>query len=538
MGHKVFGRDPVRRCVFFSSKDLIFKGVLKFGVVQFAKEIKMMKAALLLAFVAFATAEITKDEGVLVLTEDNFDGAIADNEFLLVEFYAPWCGHCKALAPEYAKAASTLAEKESKIVLGKVDATEQGKLAEKFEVRGYPTLKFFRNGKPMEYSGGRTADTIVSWLEKKTGPPALALADVEAAKKFVADNKVAVVGFFKDQTTEAAKAFLEVAASLDDYKFGITDSDDVNAEYGVSGDKIVLFKAFDEGKNEFDGEYTAEAVQKFVEANAMPLVVEFNHESAQKIFSGAIKSHLLLFVSYKSDDFAAQKETASKIAKDHKGQLLFVTVDTDEEDHKRILEFFGIKDDELPGMRLIKLEEDMAKYKPATAAIDEDAIRAFVKGYLDGTLKQHLLSEEIPEDWDKEAVKVLVGKNFEEVAKDANKHVLVEFYAPWCGHCKQLVPVWEKLGEKFKDSEDIVIAKMDSTANELEDIKIQGFPTIKLYKKGDNKVVDYDGERTLEGLSTFLAGKKIFPPRRKCRRFLPSPSLPPSPPASSPGHAH
>ena len=75
----------------------------------------------------------------------------------------------------------------------------------------------------------------------------------------------------------------------------------------------------------------------------MPLVIEFNHESAQKIFSGAIKSHLLLFVSYKSDDFAATKETAASIAKEHKGQLLFVTVDTDEEDHKRILEFFGMK---------------------------------------------------------------------------------------------------------------------------------------------------------------------------------------------------
>merc|ERR1712136_345066 len=180
------------------------------------KNIYNMKSLLLLAvFGALAQAEITKEEGVLVLTEGNFQEAVDGNEFVLVEFYAPWCGHCKALAPEYAKAAGILAEKDSPIKLAKVDATEEGKLAEKFEVRGYPTLKFFRNGKPMEYSGGRTSDTIVSWLEKKTGPPALALADVEAAKKFVADNKVAVVGFFKDQTTDAAKAFLEVAASLD-----------------------------------------------------------------------------------------------------------------------------------------------------------------------------------------------------------------------------------------------------------------------------------------------------------------------------------
>merc|ERR1712241_1123680 len=146
----------------------------------------------------------------------------------------------------------------------------------------------------------------------------------------------------------------------------------------------------------------------------------------------------------------------------------------------------------------------MTKFVPEKKDLDEETMKSFVQSFIDGKLTPHLMTEEVPEDWDKNPVKVLVGKNFKEVALNAEKAVLVEFYAPWCGHCKQLAPIWDKLGEKYADSETVVIAKMDSTANELEEVKVQGFPTIKLFKKGTNEIVDYNGDRTVEGFSKFL----------------------------------
>jgi len=454
---------------------------------------------------AFSDDSIKQEDNVLVLTADNFDAAVADNQFILVEFYAPWCGHCKALAPEYAKAATQLKDEDSSLKLGKVDATIETSLAGKFSIRGYPTLKFFRDGKPGEYSGGRTAAEIINWLKKKTGPPALTLSDVEGAKAFTEGKDVAIVGLFKNKESESAKIFLEVAAGLDDIPFGISDSDALFEEYKVTKDTIVLIKAFDEGRNDLEADgVDADALKKFIRKNELPTIIEFTQEAAQKIFGGDNKNHLLLFISKASSSIEDTLKEYTAAATGYKGQVLFIYIDIDDDDNERILEFFGLTPEDCPTVRFINIGEDMTKYKPESSELTKDIISEFVQGVIDGKISPHLMSQNVPEDWDKNPVKVLVGKNFNEVAKDKSKSVFVEFYAPWCGHCKQLAPIWDELAEKFKDNGEVVIAKMDSTANELEDVKIQSFPTLKYFPKNSDEVIDYSGERTLDALAKFV----------------------------------
>ncbi|GJQ74963.1 hypothetical protein Trydic_g9589 [Trypoxylus dichotomus] len=137
---------------------------------------------------------------VIELTDDNFDKVVLQSkEMWLVEFYAPWCGHCKNLAPHWAKAATKL---KGKVNLGALDATVHKIKANQYGIQGFPTIKYFALGKKsvntaLNYDGGRSADDIVNWALEKflhniPAPEAMQILDAASFRE-VCEEKVLCV---------------------------------------------------------------------------------------------------------------------------------------------------------------------------------------------------------------------------------------------------------------------------------------------------------------------------------------------------------
>jgi len=241
-----------------------------------------MKSLFLLSILFVAS--ILAEGNVVVLTPDNFDTIVGQGKGAFVEFYAPWCGHCKKLAPDYEIVGDSFVGAD--VVVAKVDADEHKSLATRFEVKGFPTLKWFPKGSltPEDYNGGRSIEDITTFIENKAG----------------------------------------------------------------------------------------------------------------------VKS---------------------------KGP----------------------------------------KKAPS-------------------------------------AVVILTPSNFDDIVNDATKDVLVEFYAPWCGHCKKLAPDYEIIARAFENEPSVVVASLDADAHKdlASRFEVTGFPTIKWFPKNNKDGEKYDGPRDIDAFVTFI----------------------------------
>jgi len=456
-----------------------------------------------LTLAALALADAASD--VIDLTSANFNSVVNPEKLILVEFFAPWCGHCKALAPHYEEAATSL--KEKGIKLAKVDCVDHGDLCQSHGVKGYPTLKVFRNGEPSDYTGPRKTDGIVSYMVKQSLP---AVSDVTTAnfEDFKRADKIVAIAYLSSPSDAPAAVFQATAEKhRDDYLFGqSTDAAAIEAA-GVSPPSIVLYRAFDDPVSVYPHPVTSatvEEIESWIKGLSIPVIDEVNAENYMT-YAQSGKPLAYLFVDPTSETKNEFIERVRPIAVEYKAKVNFVWIDAIKfSDHAKAL---NLPESVWPSLVIQDLENQL-KYPvdqntEITTAVVKDWVESFVAGKLEPTLK----SQPIPETQD-EAVYNLVGKEFDKVVLQNDKHVFVEFFAPWCGHCKRLKPIWDSLGEHYAAAKDhVVIAKMDATENDLPpsvSFRVTSFPTLKFKLAGSDDWLDYDGDRTLESLIAFV----------------------------------
>ena len=148
----------------------------------------------------------------------------------------------------------------------------------------------------------------------------------------------------------------------------------------------------------------------------------------------------------------------------------------------------------------------MKKY-PYKGAHTVSDVGVYISDFFEGNLSPSLKTEVFePEDTQGD-VTIVKGVSFADIVLNNSKDVLIEFYAPWCGHCKKLAPTWDELGKRLRSVENVVIAKMDATANEVDvpGLDIRGYPSIYFFQGNDkSKPVKYEAGREVDDFIEYL----------------------------------
>lgn len=450
---------------------------------------------------------LPEDDRVPYLTAANFEEFLAEHPVMFVEFYAPWCGHCKKMAPEFQRLVQRMNDDINSIPVVKVDVTQESALGDKYAIQGFPTLKLFKNGEVIDYKGPRTETHMYNFIIRESGDVLKKLGSKSEIEQFL-KTPLGVLYVLPEEDEKALDNFRELANSIKDALFAYTHNQEDTKSIGLKDTyNLLIVRDFDDGNKSMGGSkgFSIKDMQSFIEEHRYPALLEFDEKVAQRVL-GERRPAIILF----TDDYdIPEVKDFKEVAKEFKGLIYFGL--------SKIQSGFGERLSAIadvgrgPAVRIISANpQGVEKYivNDTTKHGIAQGIEDFRAGRLPPFYKSEL--QPAPQTG---AVKNLIGNNFYGEVINNDKFVLVEGYAPWCGHCKNLEPIYEELASKLSHNKDIVIAKMDATKNEFPGFNVRGYPTIMLYKPGSkNAPIYYNGERTVELLTQFLeehVGRKL-----------------------------
>nr|XP_033780592.1 protein disulfide-isomerase A3-like [Geotrypetes seraphini] len=423
------------------------------------------------------------------------------------------------LVPEYEEAALRL---QGIAVLAKVDCTVNTETCDNYDITSYPVLKLFHNGvESGTYEGSATAAAIVRYMKKQMNPVSQEIKTQAELDNFISDPDIGIVGFFADIRNSNWMTFMKAESSLEIYRFAYTSAPELLQKYSVDKEGIILFRPlhlqskFEDSYVRFKGTISITRLKKFIQKHILGLCPVMTVENREQ-FNGQDLMMVFYNVDYDKNPRGTSywRNRVMMIAKGFRdaGEKLSYTIANWDEFEFELPEFGLQKGNEDTPVVAIRTTAGHKYVMQETFTTDGKALDLFLQRYFNGKLKRFFKSQPIPETND-DPVKEVVADNFDEIVNSQTKDVLINFYAPWCGLCKTLEPKYQELAEMLKEDSNIVVAKMDATANDVPPpYDITGFPTIyfvPMEAKQFPKV--YEGDWRVRDLLSYLEKKSTYP---------------------------
>ncbi|CAL9700083.1 unnamed protein product [Knipowitschia caucasica] len=443
---------------------------------------------------------VSREGAVLQLNKGNFHKALKEHSQLLVHFYRPMSADVHQVSEAFAEAAAL--NPDSEVCFATVDTEKEKDLAKDMNATEPPFMRLYLSGDrltPVPCPNPKSSSSILTWLQRRAGSPADLVTDD------IQPEHLLVLGLFKEQNEAYVQVFYEAAVELPDLPFALSHSDDVIRKYGLGEDVVLVLKQSKLMQAyRMSSATTKEELLLFITVFQMDPVTEYSGQTASQILSSPIPNHALLFIRKTAPDFESIYAAFNRTAAAFRLKLLFVLVDVDETRNGRLLEYFRVRDFEAPLVRVVNLTDHVTYHLPSLT-LDVDTISSFCQDYLDGNAAPKMQSEPVPEDWEQRPVKQLVGSTLEKVAFHPNKTVFVLFYLPYSPQSRAVFPLWEELAEAFREQSDVIIARIDASANDIHMSMQRQYPSFCLFPAlYAERVIVYSGDHNTKDMVKFV----------------------------------
>ena len=468
----------------------------------------------------------------------------------VVMFTAPWCFPCQIILPLWAEAAASIAADKNSVLpvsiqFAVVDATKNATLATDNHITKYPTLKIFIDQEVFIYSpqSAISLSVIINWVNKHTNRRNIVSTESELAD-FIKSHPLSCVALFDPATADSLAVYNYIHSSLhfEDVGFVEIPPSMASALASLTGKPVisqfpalVMVYDHDDKYGVFEKSWTFDNIDQFVRGRRLLTVNMFQPATIDYIMDSGLP--MLMIVGKELPELF--KTVAAKFI----GSVVAVSVGVSMPWEDKLGEILDVKGNGFPVVRILTAPSSVhhdhdtesltqsvikhgRKFKPAQdfETLTVENISSFVVDFLTGKINPYLRSEPLPEDpkdsFTKNSILInAVAGNFDKfVTNDIARDILVVYHAPWCGHCRKLMPILKELGATLGHTGRVLkIVKIDATRNEVIGVSPAGYPTIILYKAvkfvvpiaARPQVVYAAPERTVEELTKFLHSNAV-----------------------------